>query len=234
MIEIINNSVINKVYQWLSDSALCTLISVKELMCINCVKLTGDSHLMGKDWTLNNRTLRMESKEEKGKKACTATINQSNVMEGNSKILNTLQTRQVDRQVIRRTWTKRWLQMSIESECRWERGWGRGHTQVSRTYLKCQSKSEAGNLWRCCYGHPKVAKSSHGANILIDSLCLKQIAGLTKSWSTILEMRCRRKWERTKERGYSEAERCFVGVASGSGSACAGERAYVYARLFTT
>lgn len=43
----------------------------------------------------------MESKEEKGKKACTATINQSNVMEGNSKILNTLQTRQVDRQVIR-------------------------------------------------------------------------------------------------------------------------------------
>lgn len=43
----------------------------------------------------------MESKEEQGKKACTSAINQSNVKEGNSKILNTLQTRQVDRQVIR-------------------------------------------------------------------------------------------------------------------------------------
>lgn len=44
----------------------------------------------------------MESTEEKATKAaCTATINQSSVKDGNSKILNTLQTRQVDRQVIR-------------------------------------------------------------------------------------------------------------------------------------
>lgn len=132
-----------------------------------------------------------------------------------------------------RTWTKRWLQMSIESVCGWERSWKRGRTWVSRTYLKCQSKSQPGNLWRCCYGHPKLAKSRHGANILIDSLCLKQIAGLTKSWSAILEMRCRRGRGGTKEREYSEAKRYFVGVASG-GAAWAGERAYVYARLFTT
>lgn len=182
----------------------------------------------------------MVSKEEKATKAaCTATINQSSVKDGNSKILNTLQTRQVDRQVIR---VERGEGLERNADCKCQlkanadgkRGWGRGRTWVSRTYLKCQSKSQPGNLWRCCYGHPKLAKSRHGANILIDSLCLKQFAGLTKSWSAILEMPGRRGWGGPKEWEYSEAERCFVGVASGSGSACAGERAYVYARLFTT
>lgn len=121
------------------------------------------------------------------------------------------------------SWAKRWLQMSIESECgRGGRGYGE-LTRVSRTYLRCQSKSQPGNLCRrgswCDYGHLKVS-------MLVPPWCelapwfrahLKQIVGLTESWSAISGM-CRRwRWGRTQERGYSEVERYFLGVASGSG-----------------
>lgn len=104
--------------------------------------------------------------QEERRKACTSVINQSGAKDWNSKILNTLQTRQVDTGRWKGGKVERWkggkvgrwkgvqLERNADCKCQLKANAGRGGrgygelTRVSRTYLRCQSKSQPGNLSR--------------------------------------------------------------------------------------
>lgn len=100
-------------------------------------------------------------RKKERKKACTSAINQSGAKDWNSKILNTLQTRQVDTGRWKGGKVERWkgwkgvqLERNADCKCQLKANAGRGGrgygelTRVSRTYLRCQSKSQSGNLSR--------------------------------------------------------------------------------------